>query len=157
MMPSPGYVYYISDDYFKDVNDPYLLQNKGIGHGRPCYCCEKSPETGLYWMIPLSSQRKKFREKHDKTVSRYGRCTTIVLGQYADKGAAFVIQNAFPVTEKYVERAFVKQQKPMPVQCKIQRMIYKKFQNCLSIHKKGVKIFYTDIYRAEHIMIEKTT
>lgn len=155
MMPRPGYVYCISDDYFKDVNDPYLMQNKGSGRGRPCYCCKKSESTGLYWMIPLSTQWNKFRETYNRNVSRYGKCINLVLGHFAGKETAFVIQNAFPVTENYVVKIFTKQQEPIPVQCNLQRSIYRKFQQCLSIHKNGHNIFYTDVDKAKRIMLQK--
>lgn len=155
MMPKPGYVYCVSDDYFKDVDDSRLMRNKGTGHRRPCYCCKKSEGTGLYWMIPLSSQWNKFRKAYNINVSRYGSCITLVLGEYAGKGTAFVIQNAFPVTEKYIDKIFTKQQEPIPVQCRLQRVIYRNFKQCVSIHKSGYKIFYTDIDKAEQIMLKK--
>ncbi|MEG0494547.1 MAG: hypothetical protein RR696_15245, partial [Clostridia bacterium] len=59
-----GTFYFVSDDYFRDFPDPYLMKNKeiinGQPHGRPCFYAFKDTLTGLYWMIPLSSQTEEY-------------------------------------------------------------------------------------------------
>lgn len=155
MQPVPGYVYYISDDYNRDVADPCLMQNKGEHHGRPCYCCKLSQETGLYWMIPLSSQKNKYWQKYNQSVAKYGNCMNLVLGKYAGRDTAFLIQNAFPVTEKYVKDIYNINGNPIYVHTKLQKIIYSKFQSCLAIHRKGYKPFYTDIDKAQAVMLQQ--
>lgn len=157
MKPKEGYVYYIADAYYKLVNDPKLMQNKGNGHRRPCYCCKISDETGLYWMIPLSSQKTKFQKAYAEALSKYGNCLTLALGQFAGRDAAFLIQNAFPVTEDFVEDIYVANNNPVPLHSKLQKIIYGKFQGCLAIHRKGYHTFYTDIDKAQYIMLQNKT
>ena len=61
-----GHFYYIDDKYFAKFNDPYLMRNKeninGKLHDRPCFYTFKDGLTGLYRMIPFSSQTSKFRK-----------------------------------------------------------------------------------------------
>lgn len=155
MEPKEGYVYYISDNYFTDVDDPHLMRNKGDGHRRPCYCCKESLETGLYWMVPLSSQKTKFQKAYAQSVSKYGKCLTLVLGRYAGRDATFLVQNAFPVTKDYVIDIYKINENPVPVHSKLQKIIYGKLQACLAIHRKGHHTIYTDIDKAQKIMMSK--
>ena len=59
--------YIIKDQFFEDMNDPYLKGNKSH------YYCFEDSTTGIYWMIPLSSRienagvsckRKNKQESH---------------------------------------------------------------------------------------------
>ena len=75
-----GHFYFIKDEFFLDFPDPYLMQNKGPSHDRPCFYAWKDTATGLYWMIPFSSKVQKFREIYQKKIRRYGRCDTLLFG-----------------------------------------------------------------------------
>ena len=99
-----GYSYHIKDEFFDFVQDKYLMSNKEQENYRPHYYAiqdKKNPK--LYWMIPISSQAEKYRGIIEKKKKRYGRCNTIVIGIFAGKENAFLIQNAFPVIEKYFD------------------------------------------------------
>ena len=60
-----GHFYYIDDQYFVDFPDRYLMRNKetvnGQAHDRPCFYAFLDNKTGLFWMIPFSSQVDKYR------------------------------------------------------------------------------------------------
>ena len=47
--------YFIKDDFFKEVGDRQLLQNKENGNKRPCYYCFKQKEEdkiyGLFQLV----------------------------------------------------------------------------------------------------------
>ena len=154
MMIHPGYVYFFSDEYFKDVQDPFLMKNKGQHHNRPVYCCKEDPELGIFWMVPMTSQIEKFRNRFAHSYAKYGNCLGLVLGHYCGRNAVFLVQNAFPITAKYILDIYQVNSKPVPVHSKLQRIIYSKFQQSLAIHKKGHDIFFTDIDRAKQIMID---
>ena len=49
-------------------------------------------------MIPMSAKYVKYKAIHDKQVQKYGRCLTVVLGEFADQSVAFLLQNMFPIT-----------------------------------------------------------
>lgn len=59
--------YIIKDKFFEDMADPYLKGNKA--GNRLYYYCFEDTNTGIYWMIPLSSQIDKYKrivEKKEK-------------------------------------------------------------------------------------------
>ncbi len=56
--------YIIKDRFFEDMPDPYLKRNKA-GNRQHYYCFEDN-DTGIYWMIPLSSRIDKFRKIIEK-------------------------------------------------------------------------------------------
>ena len=64
-------------------------------------------------MIPISSQADKYKGIIEKKKKRYGKCNTIVIGLFAGKENAFLIQNAFPVIEKYFDHIHTIQEQPV--------------------------------------------
>ena len=82
MIYQEGYVYHIKDEYFEKVRDSNLMQNKEGGTYRPTFYCLRDNKTSLLWMVPLSSRVEKFKAIHDKQVAKYGKCLTIVLGEF---------------------------------------------------------------------------
>lgn len=55
-----GHFYYIRDEYFRDFQDEKLMSNKeisqGQAHDRPCFYAFEDKKTGLFCLIPISSQ-----------------------------------------------------------------------------------------------------
>ena len=64
--------YIIKDSFFEEMADPNLKMNKD--GNRPHYYCFRDGNTGVYWMIPLSSKINKYkalmeqREKNGKAM-----------------------------------------------------------------------------------------
>lgn len=54
--------YIIKDEFFHNMNDPYLKGNKT--ESRPHYYCFQDTTQGIYWMIPMSSKVKKHVPYH---------------------------------------------------------------------------------------------
>lgn len=83
-----GHFYYITDQYFIDFPDPLLMTNKETineqVHDRPCFYAFEDKSTGLYWMIPFSSQINKFQSIYNKKMQKYNRCDTITFGYVLD-------------------------------------------------------------------------
>ena len=59
-------MYFIKDEFFELMNDPYLKSNKHCK--RPHYYCLQDQEDGIYWMIPLSSRVEKYRKRQKNCV-----------------------------------------------------------------------------------------
>ena len=96
--------YIIKDAFFDKVNDPYLKGNKE--GNRPHYYCLEDAD-GLYWMIPLSSKIEKYQKLIDKKKSEGKPCDIVhIVKLDDDRESAFLIQDMFPITEKYVEREY---------------------------------------------------
>ena len=95
--------YIIKDKFFDDMSDPYLKRNKE--GNRPHYYCFEDLNTGIYWMIPLSSRIDKYRRIMEKKEKVGKPCDILHIAKLADnRESAFLIQDMFPITEKYIER-----------------------------------------------------
>ncbi|MCL1882585.1 MAG: hypothetical protein FWF81_02375 [Defluviitaleaceae bacterium] len=153
MVYHAGYVYHIKDEYFAKAQDDMLMQNKEGGNYRPTYYAINDISTGLLWMIPMSTKFDKYKAIHDKQIQKYGRCLTIVLGEFADKQAAFLLQNMFPITCYYLDHIHTKSGNPMPVKHSIQQVIKTKMKQIFQINTRGKKIVFTDIDRLQNLML----
>ena len=149
-----GYAYHIKDSYFKVANDPFLMQNKEDGKYRPILYCVKDEHAEIYWMVPITSQYEKFAEIRNKIIHSGKKCKGIVLGEYDDRRAAFLIQNMFPVTKEYIDHIHIKNENPVPVRKELQKVIEKNVKSFLALNAKGVKVTFTDITRLEELMLE---
>ena len=150
-----GYFYYLSDQYFIDFPDRFLMKNKevinGQPHNRPCFCAFKDIGTGLYWMIPFSSQVDKFRDVYNKKVKKYKYCNTIKFGYVLGHEKAFLIQNMCPVTDKYILNQYLDGISQTPVQ--IDNLFAKKLiadaKRVLLLQRRGKKLIFPDVLKIE--------
>ena len=93
--------YIIKDQFFEDMNDPYLKGNKSH------YYCFEDSTTGIYWMIPLSSHIEKYRRIMQKKEQAGKPCDIIHIVKLDDScESAFLIQDMFPITDEYIEREY---------------------------------------------------
>ncbi len=117
--PVAGGFYFISDKFYSDFPDPYLMPNKtdeiGQEHNRPCYYAYLDNKTGLYWVIPISSKVEKYQKIAENKRKKYGRCDTILFGNVLGRKSAFLIQNMFPTTEEYFESQYINSRDGVPV------------------------------------------
>lgn len=94
--------YIIKDKFFEDMPDPYLKGNKA--GNRPHYYCFEDTNTGIYWMIPLSSRIDKYKGIVEKKAKAGKPCDIIHIVKLDDsRESAFLIQDMFPITEEYIE------------------------------------------------------
>ena len=111
---------------------------------------KKNPES--YWMIPISSQAEKYKGIIGKKKKRYGKCNTIVIGLFAGKENAFLIQNAFPVIEKYFDHIHTIQEQPVTIHKKLDKLLVENLNEVLAIYNRGIKHTFTDIAAIRTIM-----
>ncbi len=97
--------YTIQDKFFEDMPDPYLKGNKA--GNRPHYYCFEDTNTGIYWMIPLSSRIDKYRKIMEKREKAGKPCDILHIVKLDNsRESAFLIQDMFPITEAYIEREY---------------------------------------------------
>ena len=123
-----GYSYHIKDEFFELAQDKYLMSNKEQGNYRPHY---------------YAIQDKK---------KRYGKCNTIVIGLFAGKENAFLIQNAFPVIEKYFDHIHTIQEQPVTIHKKLDKLLVENLNEVLAMYNRGIKLTFTDIAVIRTIM-----
>ena len=151
-----GFYYHIKDTFFEEVKDASLMQNKEGENYRPHYLAiQDFHNSGIYWMVPVSSKFKKYEIIYDRQVSLYKKCTKIVLGKCGDRDAAFLIQNAFPTTADYFDHIHTSNGIPLSLHSSTSKLISDNLYHNLLLHKRGISLFYTDIDRIYHLMEEK--
>ncbi len=131
--------YIIKDKFFEDMNDPYLKGNKEAN--RPHYYCFKEEETGLYWMIPLSSRIDKYKKIISQRVISGKSCDILHIMKLDNgKESVFLIQDMFPITKEYIERTYTISGNHLMVTSEHSALeIEKKAKKVMNLLKKGIK------------------
>jgi hypothetical protein len=150
-----GYVYHIKDEYFAVAKDDKLMKNHEGGSYRPAYLGIKDSKTNLLWVIPMSTQVKKYQRIVDKDTNRYGECLKIIIGEYNDKYNAFLLQNMFPVLPRYISHIHTQKGNIIPVYSGLQTRISRSFREVRRLHKLGIKLVFPDINRLEKLMLSE--
>lgn len=148
-----GYSYHIKDEFFDMVQDKYLMSNKEKENYRPHFLAiQDSKNDKLYWMIPISSQVEKYKSIIEKKIRRYGKCNTIIIGKFAGKENAFLIQNAFPIIDKYFDHVHTIENKPVAIHKKLDRELIINLREVLAMYKRGIHLIFPDIERIQELM-----
>ena len=156
MQVQQGYSYHIRDEFFDLVKDKYLMSNKEGGNYRPhFYAVQDKKNVDLYWMIPISSQAEKYKGIIEKKKKKYGKCNTIIIGKFAGKKNAFLIQNTFPIIEKYLDHVHTIQGQPITVHKELNKILTKSLQDVLAMYDSGVNLVFTNIKDIRRIMEEE--
>lgn len=110
-----GKLYFVKDEFYDRFKGYGLLENKeiinGKPHGRPCcylfkFTNEKSNRE-IYWMIPISSKVNKYKKEYRHSIEKYKMCDNISFGYVLGEEKAFLPQNLFPVTKKYIDSTYI--------------------------------------------------
>ena len=151
-----GKSYHISDDFFVKVSDPMLMTNKEDGKYRPHFFFFKDAKTdGIYWAIPQSSRTLKYKEIVKKKIAKYGKCNTIIIGEFGGKENAFLIQNMFPITEKYVDHEHTIGGKSVKIHSSLSESIISNAKEVLALHRRGVNLIFPDVDRIYDLMADE--
>ena len=148
-----GYIYHIKDDYFTIVNDKGLMINHENGHSRPTYFTIKDDD--ILWFIPLSSKIEKYKKIIDNKEKKYGACKTIMIREIAGKDSVILLQNAFPILEKYIDHPHIINGKPLKVIDTLKEEILNNFKYMISMKKEGRNLFFSDIDKLKEIMLSE--
>ena len=155
-----GHFYFLSDQYFIDFPDQYLMQNhetvNGVRHDRPCFYAFKDGTTGLFWMIPFSSKTAKFRQIYQSKIQKYGKCDTLLFGDVLGHEKAFLIQNMCPISPKYIQNEYIDSASSHPVRLNgaFERILIQKATKVLALHRRGIKLIFPDVLRIEQELLK---
>ncbi len=155
-----GNLYFIRDEYFDDFPEGALSENRescgGLTHGRPFFFAFQDNDTGVFWMIPISSKVAKYREIYDRKMERNGKCDTIVFGEVLGREKAFLIQNMCPISEYYVREEYCNKGVPVRLDRKTEKEITAKAKKILKLTRKGIKILFTNVLAIEETLLDRT-
>ena len=129
--------YVIKDEFFEKFNDPYLKGNKD--QNRSHYYCFKDEADGLYWIIPMSSRVEKYKAVIAHKKEMHKPCDLLYVCKLSnDKENAFLVQDMFPITEKYILRPYTFAGNPLKLINETDRQI---------IESKAIRILRTCLHK----------
>ena len=129
------------------ANDNKLMTNHEGTATRPNYFCIKREYSNLLWFIPMSSKVCKFKKIIEKKVQNTGRCDTIVIGNYRNRDTAFLLQNMFPITEKYIDHIDTANCIALKVAKKTRKEIITRVNRVFKLKECGIKVIFPDVDR----------
>ena len=150
-----GKFYFIKDEFFDIFKNYELMQNKENGNRRPCYFCFNDLEnTEIIWFVPISSKIKKYKAIYEKKKKERKVVYNFVFGNVLGKEKAFLIQNIFPTTEKYIESKYQNKMQDVEITETLKRKIIKTSTNVIKLAKKGINIPFYDILEMKKMLLE---
>ena len=157
MQLKTGYFYFILDDFFEKVNDPYLKIDYKTTK-RPHYFAFCDTITSLYWMTPCSTRVEKFetiiQKKHEQHKPTDGIKIVIV----RDEKKALLFQDMFPITVNYLKEQYIRAGNPVYIENqKIVTELEKTAKKVITLLHRGIKFTPTqpDINRIERLMMDE--
>lgn len=149
-----GKLYFVKDEFYNKFTGYGLLENKeiidGKPHDRPCCYLFKFTNDDLddiYWMIPISSKVEKYQAQYNKSIEKYGVCDNISFGYILGDKCAFLPQNLFPITKKYINNIYIdtNTSRPIEIQKKLMAELHRKARKKIRYNQNGKKLGMTDI------------
>ncbi|MCI9144106.1 MAG: hypothetical protein HFH87_16060 [Lachnospiraceae bacterium] len=157
MKISPGSLYFISDQFFQKIQDPYLKINYETTK-RPHYFAITDQETGLYWLVPCSSKIEKFERLIREKQAHHKPADTIKIIKIFDKKTALLFQDMFPVTEHYIDSPYIKGGQSVKISDPaIIRELEKAARRVIKLLRRGIRFTPTqpDSMHIEKVMLEE--
>ena len=126
------------------------------GNKRPCYFCFNDPENEeIIWFVPISSKVEKYKVIYENKKKARKTVYNFVFGNVLGKEKAFLIQNIFPTTEKYIESKYQNKMQDVEITEVLKREIIQASMNVIKLAKKGINIPFYDIIEMKNILLDK--
>jgi len=156
-----GNMYFLKDEYFIDFPDPYLEKNKerdekGL-HNRPCFFSFSEKDRYICWLVPFSSNIKKYKKVYDSKIAKQGYCDTICFGDVLGFPKAFLIQNMCPATQDYINDIYEdKNSNPVRVDGVLEKKLIQQSSKVLALIRNGFTgLVFPDILNIEAELLKK--
>ena len=75
-----------------------------------------------------------------------------MIGLFAGKENAFLIQNMFPVIGKYFDHVHTIQKQPVTIHKKLDKLLVENLNEVLAMYNRGIKLTFTHIKKIREIM-----
>ena len=89
--------------------------------------------------IPMSSKIEKYKLVIENKKKKYKKCDTIIIGNYRGREHAFLIQNIFPITSKYIDHIDTANGKALQVASETRREVMAKVNKIFRLKEKRHK------------------
>ncbi len=152
-----GNFYFVSDKFFKKVDDTNLKMNYDTTQ-RPHYFALRDKKTDLLWLVPCSTKVEKFERIIEKR-KQYNRPNdTIKIVTIQNKKTVLLLQDMFPITENYITNQYIRGGQPVRIaNVDIVADIERSARRVAILLRQGVKFTPTqpNVLRIEQLMLEE--
>ena len=93
----------VKDEYFNEFPSPFHMDNKN--ETRPHFLSIRDND-GIMWLVPISHNVEKYRNKICDYERRLGRCDLYYITKFAGEDRAFLIGNCIPITQEYIKKPY---------------------------------------------------
>lgn len=152
-----GSLYFVSDEFFTKIQDPYLKINYE-NTKRPHYFAFNDNKTGLYWLVPCSSKIEKFERLIRKKQEQHKPTDTIKIVKIFNRKTVLLFQDMFPVIEAYIDCQYIKGSQPVRIaDPKVLQEMEKNAKKIINLLHRGVCFTPTqpDAIKIEKIMLKE--
>ena len=155
MVIEDGKFYFIKDEFFDIFEDYKLMTNKENGNKRPCYFCFNDPtDKEIIWFVPISSKVEKYKKVYENKKKDRNKVYNFVFGRVLGKERAFLIQNIFPTTEKYIESKYKNKEQDVEITKALKQEIIETSIKVIKLAKRGITIPFYNIIEMKDILLK---
>lgn len=155
----PGHLYFVKNEFFDFVNDPHLMKNYPQTK-RPHYYAITDRKTGLFWLIPCSSRVEKYERIINRQKKSGHAVTTIKIATIAGRKSALLLQDMFPISERFIEEPYYRSGHPVRIgDPKIIKEIERASNQVIGMIRAGIQFtkYQPDAMRIERLLLEDMT
>ena len=138
-----GKLYFIKDKFIEKYNPKYhLMENKETGTKRPTYFCFRDKiDKNILWFVPMPSKYDKYLKLYNDIKSKKGiePNNFVFARNLAGKKAVFLIQNMFPIINKYIDHIDTVQGKALQVPSETRKLILDKVNKIFKLKSRRNK------------------
>ncbi len=152
-----GNFYFVSDSFFEKVGDSNLKINYETTK-RPHYFALRDKKTSLLWLVPCSTKVEKFEKIIEKRKQYKRPNDTIKIVIVQDKKTVLLLQDMFPINEKYISNQYIRGGQPVKIaDTNVVADIERSARRVIILLRQGVKFTPTqpDVIRIEQFMLEE--
>jgi len=152
-----GRLYFVSDNFFEKINDPYLKTNYATT-SRPHYFAFQDSKALLYWLVPVSSKVEKFETIIKRKQDRHQPTDSIKIVKIMDEKRALLFQDMFPIRKEYIKEPYIMGGQPVAISDpNVLMELEKTAHKVISLLHRGIKFTPTqpDAVRIEKIMLDE--
>lgn len=148
-------LYTVKDQYFRDFQRPYWVDNKN--ERRPYYYLLRDWDD-ILWLIPMSTQTENYRAKIKRIEEKRGNgnCVYYHIGKVASTDRVFLIGDMFPVDESYIKAPFIIDSVHYVSRDKnLNPIIYSKAMRFLKLVERGAIKSRNDIMGIKKVLVNR--
>lgn len=103
----------------------------------------------------MSSKIDKYKLIIEDKVRKYKKCDTIIIGNYRGREHAFLIQNMFPITSKYIDHIDTVNGQALQVASETRRLILDKVNKIFRLKENGINLIFPNVDRIKKLLLEE--